>query len=637
MIGKVLANRYRIGERIGGGGMALVYRAEDLQLGRDVAVKVLRGQFGSDEDFIRRFRREAQNAASLSHPNVVQIYDVGQDQDQYYIVMELVEGKTLKALIQEQGPLPVTEAARIAMEVLAALSHAHANRIVHRDIKPHNILISKDGRVKVTDFGIARATTTDTVTHTGSIMGSAHYFSPEQANGQPTGERSDIYSVGIVLYEMVTGVVPFQGESPITVALKHIRDKPLPPSQRNSEVPLELDHIILRALEKEPEKRYPSASGMRNALEKFLEDHVAGVTHIASGDFPTMDFRGMKGRKARRLMDEDEDEEEGDGEDEPGGQEAKPRRSRAWIWVVTIALLVVGGLGAAVWGLVSFLEVPEVNVPQIEGMPLLQAQKQLTDAGLGWRLQTDPQFNETVPAQSVIRADPGPGTPVKQGRKIDLVLSKGPEQKQVPDVRGQTVENATATLESERFHVEVTRKNAPAPEGQVIDMLPAPFSPLKPGATVSLVVSQGPLKVPRLLGKSLDDAKKLLASAGLTLGNVQNMPDPSKPKDTVLASDPAPDTPVVAGQAVHLTVSQSAVTEGKPFQQVITVPGAPGTTHEVKITLVDVVNGIPNEQPALVSGRRQGGEKITVRGTYFGTAYIRVQSDGLEVQRIDLP
>ncbi|HLN61257.1 MAG TPA: Stk1 family PASTA domain-containing Ser/Thr kinase, partial [Symbiobacteriaceae bacterium] len=288
--GTFLANRYRIGERIGGGGMALVYRARDEQLGRDVAVKVLRGQFGTDEEFIRRFRREAQNAASLSHPNVVQIFDVGRDDDQYFIVMELVEGQTLKELIQRQGPLPIAEAVRISAEILGALEHAHTNRIVHRDIKPHNILISRDGHAKVTDFGIARATTTDTVTHTGSIMGSAHYFSPEQANGQPTGEKSDIYSMGIVLYEMLTGTVPFTGDSPITVALKHIRDRVVPATQLNSEVPVELDEIILRALEKEPEDRYPSAAAMRQALEQFAEDHAAGRTHMPSGDFPTMDL-----------------------------------------------------------------------------------------------------------------------------------------------------------------------------------------------------------------------------------------------------------------------------------------------------------------------------------------------------------
>lgn len=640
MSGKVLANRYRIGERIGGGGMALVYRAEDLQLGRDVAVKVLRGQFGSDEEFIRRFRREAQNAASLSHPNVVQIYDVGQDEDQYYIVMELVEGSTLKELIQNQGPLPPSDSARIAIEILGALSHAHQNRIVHRDIKPHNILISKDGRVKVTDFGIARATTTDTVTHTGSIMGSAHYFSPEQANGQPTGDRSDIYSVGIVLYEMITGVVPFQGESPITVALKHIRDLPVPPSQRSSEVPAELEHIILRTLEKDPERRYGSAQGMRNALEKFLEDHAAGLTHIVSGDFPTMDFKGMKaGHKARRLTDEEEDFEEGAL---AGGKPArgKPaRRSRAWIWIVTVAVLLIGALSAAGWAMVGFLDVPEVTVPSIEGMPLRQAQNELTNAGLELRVQTDGQYSLTVPAQAVIRSEPPPGTPVKKGRRIDVVLSKGRETKQLADVRDKPLGEASAILETDKFKVgEVTYRTDPAKEGTVIDQLPAPLTPVEVGNTVSLVVSSGPLRVPAVAGKSLDEARRLISVAGLTPGAVQLTPDPAQPKDTVLASDPAGETPVVPGQTVNLTVSSGpAAPEGKPFEKVLTIPGDDRKQHDVRVTLVDTIDGKPAEQPPLVNDKKRGGDQVPVRGTFFGPAYLRVVVDGIEVQKINLP
>jgi serine/threonine-protein kinase len=437
--GTFLANRYRIGERIGGGGMALVYRARDEQLGRDVAVKVLRGQFGTDEEFIRRFRREAQNAASLSHPNVVQIFDVGRDDDQYFIVMELVEGQTLKELIQRQGPLPIAEAVRISAEILGALEHAHTNRIVHRDIKPHNILISRDGHAKVTDFGIARATTTDTVTHTGSIMGSAHYFSPEQANGQPTGEKSDIYSMGIVLYEMLTGTVPFTGDRPTTVALKHIRDRVVPATQLNSEVPVELDEIILRALEKEPEDRYPSAAAMRQALEQFAEDHAAGRTHMPSGDFPTMDLRAMRRHKPRRLAERADEEQE----DEPQG------RSRVWLWVAVIALLVVGVVGGGLYALVRFTEVPEVKVPDLKGMDFTQAQDELRSLKLVPRVLN--QTNNDVPAERVIDTEPPGNTMVKVGRDIVLKVSRGPDQKALPDVRNRHVDEARALLESERF------------------------------------------------------------------------------------------------------------------------------------------------------------------------------------------
>lgn len=642
MTGKVLANRYRIGARIGGGGMALVYRAEDLQLGRDVAVKVLRGQFGQDEEFIRRFRREAQNAASLSHPNVVQIFDVGQEEDQYFIVMELIEGPTLKALIQEQGPLPVAEAGRIAGEILSALAHAHNHRIVHRDIKPHNILITRDGRVKVTDFGIARATTTDTVTHTGSIMGSAHYFSPEQANGQPTGEKSDIYSVGIVLYEMVTGVVPFQGESPISVALKHLRDNPSPPSQLNSEVPVELEEIILRALEKEPEDRYLSAETMREALTGFLAAHAAGKTHIRSGDFPTMDLRGMPSRKTRRsqedqrrqTMPEDDEELDEEEEERPRGRR---RKSRAWIWVTLVALLVFGALGAGGWALVNMLEVPEVDIPPIKGLHLTEAQKELAKVKLRWEVQGE-QFSDDVPQFHVIKSDPLPGTAVKEGRSIALTISKGPDTKPLPDVRGRNVDDARAVLETERFKVgEITPKYSQQPEGQVIEMVPQPLTLLRAGSTVNLVVSQGPLRVPQVIDKPLHEAREMLIAAGLNPKVTEQLPNTTRPKDTVLSTDPRVGDPVVPGQTVNLVVSAGGTGEAKSFSKVITVPGLATQFYDVRITLVDVVNGVPGEQPPLIQEKRRGGEKITVTGTFYGEAYLRIFIDNREQPRVELP
>ena len=260
LIGRLLGKRYEILEKIGGGGWALVYRAQDTFLHRPVAVKVLRSQYTADDDFVRRFKREAQAAASLSHPNVVSIYDVGQEDDVYYIVMEYIDGQTLKEKIDAEAPLPIPVSVKIALQILDALDHAHQAKIVHRDIKPHNILLTRSGRVKVTDFGIARAATTTTLTHTGSIIGSAHYFSPEQARGGFTGEKSDIYSVGVVLYEMVTARVPFEGDSPISVAIKHIQEDVPPPTQLNPAVPVELEEIILRAMEKDQNRRYQSLS-----------------------------------------------------------------------------------------------------------------------------------------------------------------------------------------------------------------------------------------------------------------------------------------------------------------------------------------------------------------------------------------
>ncbi|MGE5675306.1 MAG: Stk1 family PASTA domain-containing Ser/Thr kinase [Mycobacterium leprae] len=630
MTDRLLAGRYRVGERIGGGGMSLVYRADDLQLGREVAVKVLRGQFGNDEEFVRRFRREAQNAASLSHPNVVQIYDVGEEDGQYYIVMELVQGSTLKQLIQEQGPLPVADAARIAVEVLAALAHAHMHRIVHRDVKPHNILISRDGRVKVTDFGIARAITTDTVTRTGSIMGSAHYFSPEQANGQPTGEKSDLYSVGVVLYEMVTGAVPFQGESPITVALKHLREEPVPPAQLNPEVPLELQQIVMRALEKEPDDRFPSADAMRAALQQFVVDHAAGRTHIHSGDFPTMDLRAMKGLKVRREID-------GDGRPAVKNEKvAAKRRRRRWVLALVLLLLAAGIVYGLTYGAMKILNVPEVAVPNIVNMPLPQAQQVLTDAKLSWKA-LDPKFSETVPQGSVISTDPEPGQMVKQGRPINLVLSKGPEMRQVPDVRNKNIDDAKNQLESSRFKVgDVKPMYSPTvPVNQVIDMSPPPLSNLNAGSVVNLVVSLGPLKVPKVMGKSLTEAQTLLTQANLVTGRLDYKTD-VRPKDTVIGSDPAQDTPVGQGSTVNLTLSLGSTATGKSFTQSIIVSGQAGTTHTVAVNLVDQVNGVATEQMILPPSKANAGDKIPVQGTYFGDAYLKVIIDGKDVQHVDL-
>ncbi|EXX85166.1 serine/threonine protein kinase, partial [Paenibacillus darwinianus] len=281
MIGRELGGRYEIIERIGSGGMALVYKAHDVLLNRKVAVKILRQQFGHDEEFVRRFRREAQSAASLSHPNVVSIYDVGEEEDTHYIVMEYVEGSNLNDLIKERAPLQTEEAVRFAVQICDALDHAHQNQIIHRDIKPHNILIGKNGRVKVTDFGIARAVTSSTITQTGSVVGSVHYFSPEHAKGISTGEKSDLYSLGIVLYQMLTGRLPFLGESPISVALKHLQDDFEEPRQVNPHIPQSLENIILRSMRKNSSERYASAQEMLEDLETCLKPERLNEPKIA--------------------------------------------------------------------------------------------------------------------------------------------------------------------------------------------------------------------------------------------------------------------------------------------------------------------------------------------------------------------
>lgn len=545
--GTILGQRYRIVDRIGGGGMALVYRGEDTTLGRPVALKVLRSQYAADPDFVRRFRREAQAAASLSHPNIVSIYDVGQEaNDLHYIVMELVEGQTLKSRIQSEGPLPVAEAAQIGLEILAALEHAHAHKIVHRDIKPHNILLARDGRVKVTDFGIARAVSTDTMTNTGSIMGSAHYFSPEMARGWGATEQSDLYSLGIVLYEMVTGRVPFQGESPISVALKHVQDEVLPPSALNPEVPAELEEIILRALEKEVKARFDSAAEMRRALYRFLEDYRAGRTRTVDRDFPTQDFRAIRDRGRT-----DPEAREEDGVAERRGR----RRIGLYIFLLVLALF-LGGLGYGGYYLMQLLEVPDVQVPDVVGRPAPEAEEILRAAGLQMQVQNQ-EYSTTIPAGSVTWQEVEPGFTKKKGQVVGVRLSLGPRMILVPNVRNLTRVEAEDALTREGLRVgAVTDVFAQdVPEGRVAEQSPLPGTQVQEGSLVDLKVSRGTRQVPNLIGRSLADVPAVLVDYGLVVGDITRVPNP-QPKDTVIGQDPLPLSEVPPGTRVNLTVSE---------------------------------------------------------------------------------
>lgn len=623
MHGTLLGKRYRILERVGGGGMALVYRAEDIYLGRPVAVKVLRSQFGADEEFVRRFRREAQSAASLSHPNIVAIYDVGEEEDLYYIVMELVEGRTLKSRIQEEGPLPVDEAARIAIEILDALEHAHQHHIVHRDIKPHNILLTKSGRVKVTDFGIARAVTTDTVTNTGSIMGSAHYFSPEMARGQPAGVKSDLYSLGVVLYEMLTGRVPFQGESPISVALKHVQEEVLPPAALNGDLPAELQDVVLRALEKDPADRYESALAMRRDLERFLADYRAGRTRVAAAvEFPTQDLRQVRSRAQKGAAGRVR-----------GGEEA-PRRSRAGLWItLLLALLLLGAAGGGAFYVMRLLEVPEVQVPPLVGLSAREAESRLSAAGLKIKFKED-EYSDQIPINHVTWQSYEPGYRVKYGREIEVRLSKGPRQVTVPAVTGKAL--AEARDEIERAGLKpgavLSKYVAGVPEGRVAEQSLPAGQTVREGTVVDLTVSKGALLVPPLVGRPLPEVTRILKDVGLELGTVDRVPNP-RPKDTVVEQYPPPGTDAAPGSKVNLKVSQGA---DLPVQESTkTIEVRTNLTGYVKVTvfLQDATGQYSvHDQPHLA------GEKFPLNVLWRGTAgKLTVLINGAFAYEIPLP
>ncbi|WP_138493106.1 Stk1 family PASTA domain-containing Ser/Thr kinase [Paenibacillus pinistramenti] len=529
MIGHEIGGRYQILERIGGGGMALVYKAQDLLLNRHVAVKVLRQQFVNDEEFIRRFRREAQSAASLSHPNVVSIYDVGEEGDVHYIVMEYVEGQNLNEIIKERAPLQVDEAVRIAAQICDALDHAHHNQIIHRDIKPHNILIGRNGRVKVTDFGIARAVTSATITQTGSVVGSVHYFSPEHAKGVTAGEKSDLYSLGIVLYQMLTGKLPFLGESPISVALKHLQEDFEEPRRVNPMIPQSVENIIFKSMRKNPGERYSSAKEMLLDLETCLlpERRTEPKLEFGLEDeestriIPAIKPQQMAAVPGRRSRDYESAPASAEPSKDKEPVAKKPsRKPFIWAAIVLAIILILGGMA---WYFKSQLEVPDVKVPNLIGLTQDEAKVKLTELGLAVG-NVKQAYNKDYDPDVVYEQSKPEGTEVKEGALIDLTVSIEKPLEKMIDLSGLTLDEAkqqlvqlgvkdTAISSTEEYSDSVE-------EGKIISQEPASGSDFDPdSASVHLTVSKGQelVKMPDLTGLDEQSAKSKLDDLGLTM------------------------------------------------------------------------------------------------------------------------
>ncbi|HZK25801.1 MAG TPA: protein kinase [Oscillospiraceae bacterium] len=533
MIGKILGNRYQIVEKIGDGGTAFVYKGMDNLLNRHVTIKVLRPEYVSDQDFVRRFRREAQAAASLSHPNIVSIYDVGYEDGIHYIVMEYIHGRSLKELITELERLPVRMAVEYALHMAQALEHAHKHGIIHRDVKPHNILISEDGRIKVTDFGIAQAVTASTITYNnGSILGSVHYFSPEQARGGLTDEKSDIYSLGIVLFEMLTGQVPYQGQSPVSIALKHLQE-PFPKAKAlNPEIPDSINQIISRAVEKEPEDRFPSVQAMASELTAWLQ-----------------------GREGRRSTMEPVPITGGKGMSK-GQHKTAAKRPRARTAAIAGAVLLLALFAFGVVRLLQVFYVPEVEVPTVEGETLQKATIILEEAGLTAAL-ADQIPSDTVPAGAVIRQDPAAGKKVKEGRKITLTLSTGPQLVQVDSVVGKMRREAALLLE-ENFVVEINEVHSVEAPNTVVSQDPGAGNRIAKGSTVTLNISKGgqPFKLKDLRGLSLEEATTWLELFNLNIRHVAEENNEDIGAGLIYSQFPEPNEMVQAGDFVDLYLSK---------------------------------------------------------------------------------
>ncbi|MBX6351023.1 MAG: Stk1 family PASTA domain-containing Ser/Thr kinase [Clostridia bacterium] len=585
MIGRVLGGRYEVRSRLGGGGMAVVYRAVDTFLSRTVAVKVLRHELLADEAFVERFRREARAAASLSDPRIVGVYDVGKDGDVDFIVMEFVDGETLKEKIRRDGPLAPRLAADIARSILMALEAAHGAGIVHRDVKPQNVIITRDGRVKVADFGIAQAADSHTLADDGRILGSAHYLAPEQAQGLSADERSDVYAVGVVLYEMLAGAPPFSGETALAVAMKHVREEPPDLALARPGLPGELVRIVRRALQKDPFRRYPTATAFREDLEAYLEDRPlpwAGRAQAGGDeDGDTLVLPPV------RLAAADGEGGPADGRRAGARRGRRARRLLPWVALLALVLALAGG---AVYGASRWLSVPEVEVPDVRGLSLDEAEAKLAALGLEAEVG-EPVYSSTVPATDVAGQSPDPGTVVKTTRPVTLYLSKGPEYLPggVPDVVGETAQDAEAALRNARLaYEEIHEYDDTAPAGTVIRTNPPAGDSIRVGDTVEVVVSDGPkpepVAMPDLEGQPLSQAQALLDQLGLVVKDTKTQPT-SWPANVVAGQDPPPGTQVSAGDEVTLVVSSGC---GHEATVVVTAPSeAAGPTVAVEAVVTD--------------------------------------------------
>ncbi|MCG8541041.1 MAG: Stk1 family PASTA domain-containing Ser/Thr kinase [Clostridia bacterium] len=546
MIGKILGQRYEIIQKIGGGGMALVYKAKCRLLNRYVAVKILRPEFISDEDFINKFEKESQAAASLSHPNIVNIYDVGTDNDVHYIVMEYVDGKTLKKYIKEKGLLKNDEVINISKQIALALQHAHDNHIVHRDIKPHNILITEDGRAKVTDFGIARAITSSTLTNTGNVIGSVHYFSPEQARGGFVDEKSDIYSLGVTMFEMITGRVPFSGNTPITVALKHLKEEILPPSMINPDISNGLENIILKAMQKDKNKRYDNATLLYNDLENALNNPEHSVIILDDDESPT--------RVMPSINDIDAIEELSD-------EQKRPTKLTLAVGIVSALIISV----IFVWAVFHSLfkdqfDVKEVQVPDITNSSQQVAENSLRTLGLEATVEKE-LHDSKVPQGFVISQEPAPGEPVKEGFAVRLILSKGPKKVKVPDIINKELDAGKILLENESLEVgNIKYVYDDLPIGIIVEQTPEAGVEIEEGKLVDITVSQGSrvetIIMPNLIGKDVKDVQEVAKKLNLIIQGTSHKFSDEHEKGLVISQSISPGLEIKENSVFSVVVSK---------------------------------------------------------------------------------
>lgn len=593
IIGKVLGGRYKIVEKIGEGGMAVVYKAKCSLLNRYVAVKILRREFINDEEFIEKFKREAQAAASLSHANIVNVYDVGMEDGIYYIVMEYINGKTLKDIIDEKGKLDTKETLDISLKVVDALIHAHANKVIHRDIKPHNIMVTPEGRVKVTDFGIARAATSSTIASTNSVMGSAHYFSPEQARGGYTDERSDIYSVGIMMYEMITGKLPFNGDSPVTIAIKHIQDDPVPPSEIDPTVSKDLESVVMRCIRKNQSERYKNSEellrdlkdvkyGTFSNVNKFDDSFTQALPILdqtvlmsATEKIPVITDKDLKKPRKSKVKKEKIVKPEKPVKPEKVAKPVKPKkvkaekkkRKKSNLAPILLALMVVllaTGLVLGIRGMGS----SEVAIPELSGKTEQQATQELNELGLKLDV-TDYRESDQEKGYIIEQLDKA-GNQVKKGFAVKVISSSGIASVSVPELFGMTAEEAEKELAENGLVLgSVSNEDSEYQKDTVISQSQRQGKELKSGEKIDIVLSKGvkTVSVPDVRGLTQEVAKRLLESNSLRIGTISKQ-ESDQTAGNIIAQSPEINTEVEEGTAVELVISVAPSQEApKPEQQ----------------------------------------------------------------------
>lgn len=629
--GRLISNRYEIIKKVGNGGMATVYKAKDHTLNRFVAVKILKDEFTTDEEFIKRFNSEAQAVASLTNPNIVSVYDVGNEGNLYYIVMELVQGKTLKEVIQEDGKLSWKWSLKVAVQIAQALDAAHKNNIIHRDIKPHNIIITEDGMAKVTDFGIAKAVSNSTITAFGTTLGSVHYFSPEHARGGFTDAKSDLYSLGVVMYEMLTGKVPFDADTPVSVALMHMQEKPIEPIMLNPSIPVAVNKIVLKAMQKDPNLRYQSAKEMLKDLNMALKNPDGNFIFMSDveKDFPTQKIPTMGETSAERK----------NVKKKQNGFVKFVNEHKALSFVIGAILLFVLTIGITYFGL-KLTSVKDVQIPELVGLSQEEAKKKVQDAKLKY-VELEPQFSPEIPEGHVVSQTPSymNNYKIKEKTEIKVVISKGQEITKVPKVVGMKKEEAITALEEANLIAEVIEETSKTvEEGVVVSQETEANTEVNAGETVKIHVSIGTgieqVSMPYVIGKTEADARKTLEESKLKVKQVIYEEDKTKDDGRVLKQDKEAGSTIDEGTEVIITVNKIAqIKTGTVKINVKSIRGyeAPaqgnntvGTTKPEQVTLKVTVNDEQVEEKKV--SEASTAETVKVQGV--GTVTVKVYING---------